>query len=68
MPTSAEAGKSHPAGDGRWCERQRAIARSTRGKIGKERCEVFYPAPKLCTDNGAMIAYAGALRLAAGEV
>ena len=27
----------------------------------------FYPAPKLCTDNGAMIAYAGALRLAAGE-
>jgi N6-L-threonylcarbamoyladenine synthase len=36
-------------------------------KLGKERCEVFYPAPKLCTDNGAMIAYAGALRLAAGE-
>jgi len=36
-------------------------------KLGKERCEVFYPEPKLCTDNGAMIAYAGALRLAAGE-
>ena len=36
-------------------------------KLGKDRCEVFYPAPKLCTDNGAMIAYAGALRLAAGE-
>jgi N6-L-threonylcarbamoyladenine synthase len=36
-------------------------------KLGKERCEVFYPAPKLCTDNGAMIAYAGALRLTAGE-
>jgi N6-L-threonylcarbamoyladenine synthase len=37
-------------------------------KLGnKERCEVFYPAPKLCTDNGAMIAYAGALRLAAGQ-
>ncbi len=36
-------------------------------KLGRERCEVFYPAPKLCTDNGAMIAYAGALRLAAGE-
>ena len=36
-------------------------------KLGKEGCEVFYPAPKLCTDNGAMIAYAGALRLAAGE-
>jgi N6-L-threonylcarbamoyladenine synthase len=28
--------------------------------------EVFYPEPELCTDNGAMIAYAGALRLAAG--
>ena len=36
-------------------------------KLVKERCEVFFPAPKLCTDNGAMIAYAGALRLAAGE-
>ncbi|MET0506583.1 MAG: tRNA (adenosine(37)-N6)-threonylcarbamoyltransferase complex transferase subunit TsaD [Burkholderiaceae bacterium] len=28
--------------------------------------EVFYPPPGLCTDNGAMIALAGALRLAAG--
>jgi N6-L-threonylcarbamoyladenine synthase len=37
-------------------------------KLAKECCEVFYPAPSLCTDNGAMIAYAGALRLAAGEV
>ena len=36
-------------------------------KLAKEGAEVFYPAPKLCTDNGAMIAYAGALRLAAGE-
>ena len=33
-------------------------------KLGKEGAQVFYPAPKLCTDNGAMIAYAGALRLA----
>lgn len=29
--------------------------------------ELFYPRPELCTDNGAMIAYAGYLRLAAGE-
>lgn len=28
---------------------------------------VFYPKPELCTDNGAMIAYAGAQRLLAGE-
>ena len=28
---------------------------------------VHYPEPALCTDNGAMIAFAGALRFAAGE-
>jgi N6-L-threonylcarbamoyladenine synthase len=28
--------------------------------------EVFYPEPELCTDNGAMIAFAAALRLEAG--
>ena len=29
--------------------------------------KVYYPAAKYCTDNGAMIALAGALRLAKGE-
>ena len=35
--------------------------------LGKVGAQVFYPAPQFCTDNGAMIAYAGACRLAAGE-
>jgi N6-L-threonylcarbamoyladenine synthase len=29
--------------------------------------DVFYPEPELCTDNGAMIAFAAALRLAEGS-
>lgn len=29
--------------------------------------QVAYPSPEFCTDNGAMIAYAGALRLARGQ-
>ena len=29
--------------------------------------ELFYPEPELCTDNGAMIAFAAALRLERGE-
>ncbi|WP_417681194.1 tRNA (adenosine(37)-N6)-threonylcarbamoyltransferase complex transferase subunit TsaD [Pseudidiomarina aquimaris] len=33
-------------------------------KIGGE---VFFPRPEFCTDNGAMIAFAGAQRLLAGE-
>ncbi len=33
-------------------------------KIG---CSVFYARPEYCTDNGAMIAYAGCQRLLAGE-
>jgi len=36
--------------------------------LAKERAKVFYPAPIFCTDNGAMIAYAGAQRLAVGQV
>ncbi|MEY6431154.1 tRNA (adenosine(37)-N6)-threonylcarbamoyltransferase complex transferase subunit TsaD [Thioalkalicoccus limnaeus] len=32
-----------------------------------EGSEVFYPRPALCTDNGAMVAYVGWLRLMAGQ-
>jgi N6-L-threonylcarbamoyladenine synthase len=35
-------------------------------KAQREGFEVFYPPQDLCTDNGAMIAFAGALRRAAG--
>lgn len=35
--------------------------------VSKRGGKVFYPEPVLCTDNGAMIAFAGALRLQAGE-
>ncbi len=34
----------------------------------KEGGAAYFPAPQFCTDNGAMIAYAGALRLQAGEL
>ncbi len=32
-----------------------------------EGARVYYPRPEFCTDNGAMIAHLGALRLAAGQ-
>ena len=37
-------------------------------KASIEGFEVFYPPLDLCTDNGAMIAYAGAQRLVAGAI
>ena len=36
-------------------------------ETAKLRAKVYYPRPEYCTDNGAMIAYAGAQRLAAGQ-
>jgi len=35
--------------------------------VAKERAALFYARAEFCTDNGAMIAYAGAQRLAAGQ-
>ena len=35
--------------------------------LGKEGVEVFYARHEFCTDNGAMIAYAGCQRMLAGE-
>ena len=45
-------------------KRLRARLKEMTEKLGGE---VFYPRPEFCTDNGAMIAYAGCLRLAAGS-
>jgi len=36
-------------------------------QLSKINGEVFYARPEFCTDNGAMIAYAGCQRLAAGQ-
>ncbi len=44
--------------------RLRAELETRLARIG---ATVFYARPALCTDNGAMIAYAGACRLAAGQ-
>lgn len=40
------------------------LRRKLKDLMTKNRGEVFYPRHDLCTDNGAMIAYAGAQRLA----
>lgn len=36
--------------------------------VKQRRARVYFPAIEYCTDNGAMIAYAGAVRLVAGQV
>ncbi len=45
----------------------RNLRASLQAALAKQRARVFYPAPEFCTDNGAMIAYAGAQRLLAGQ-
>lgn len=43
------------------------LRRALKQTMDKRGGEVFYPRAEFCTDNGAMIAFAGAYRLAAGE-
>ena len=44
-----------------------AANRRLRRRLAEDLPNVVYPPLALCTDNGAMVAHAGALRLAAGE-
>ena len=43
------------------------LRRKLEHTAGKEHWKLSYPRPEYCTDNGAMIAYAGALRLLSGQ-
>lgn len=44
-----------------------ALRQSLEKMLGEFRGRVFYARPRFCTDNGAMIAYAGCQRLLAGQ-
>ena len=44
-----------------------ALRESLSESLAAMGCRVYYPAPRFCTDNGAMIAYAGCQRLLAGD-
>jgi len=45
----------------------RKLRDKLRAAADKSGWQVFYPQPAFCTDNGAMVAYAGCQRLLAGE-
>ena len=45
----------------------RALAEAMRARAAERGASVFAPTPRLATDNAAMIAAAGAWRLARGE-
>lgn len=44
-----------------------SLRQSLEGMLGELKGRVFYARPRFCTDNGAMIAYAGCQRLLAGQ-
>ncbi|MGZ4960431.1 MAG: tRNA (adenosine(37)-N6)-threonylcarbamoyltransferase complex transferase subunit TsaD [Methylomonas sp.] len=46
----------------------RAIRASLMELASEQGAEVYFPRPEFCTDNGAMIAYAGCQRLLAGQI
>ena len=44
------------------------IRASLNDMIDREKCQIYFPRLEFCTDNGAMIAYAGCQRLMAGQL
>jgi N6-L-threonylcarbamoyladenine synthase len=46
----------------------RSLRSALQAKAVAHGAKVFYPRPEFCTDNGAMVAHAGLLRLQAGHV
>ncbi|MDR1888456.1 MAG: tRNA (adenosine(37)-N6)-threonylcarbamoyltransferase complex transferase subunit TsaD [Zoogloeaceae bacterium] len=46
----------------------RPLRQSLNAAAAHQGCRVYYPALEFCTDNGAMIAFAGAMRLKAGAI
>ncbi|MGB4674897.1 MAG: tRNA (adenosine(37)-N6)-threonylcarbamoyltransferase complex transferase subunit TsaD [Azovibrio sp.] len=46
----------------------RQLRQALNEAAAKRRCRVYYPELEFCTDNGAMIAFAGAMRLMAGAL
>ena len=62
----APADRFQTSGDGGRRQRQPHAAREAGGDDAGTRWGSFYARPEFCTDNGAMIAYAGMVRLKGG--
>ncbi len=45
----------------------RKLRETLKDAVSRSGARVYYPRPAFCTDNAAMVAYAGSLRLEAGE-